>query len=341
MNNKWNKSYFGKHNNQTVYLFKYKDNNGSYVEITNYGAIIKSIYVPDNKGGLKNVVLGFSTLQGYQDDTCYIGATIGRFANRIKNASFTYNNEDINLEANDGLHQNHGGKDGFNSKIFDYEIKGQLLVLSLKSASGESGFPGDVQFEVHYKWDTLYNLSICYFARATKVTPLNFTNHCYFNLTGSMSKIWDHFLKIDATEMLDTDSEFIPNGKIISSNYPVNHKSLGENLQAIGRGMNSYFIRSQKSQDQKDKIPICSLYEPHVGIRLDVYTSYPGVQIYTGDFLNGNYNKNQSFQPFQGICLECQFYPDSPNHEHFSDTFLIPGKIYRQEIIYSFETISG
>ncbi|MGS2738206.1 aldose epimerase family protein [Sinomicrobium sp. M5D2P17] len=340
MINKWEKTFWGIYDNKQVFLFRFENTDGSYVEIINYGAIVKSIVVPDNAQVFKNVVLDFPTLNGYQNDKCYIGATVGRFANRIANASYMYNGDKVYLERNDGIHQNHGGENGFNKQVFDYKINSGSLILSLNSPSGEGGFPGDVFLEVHYKWTCKHELSIKYFARTTATTPLNITNHCYFNLSGTQSKIWDHKLKVISDKILETTTDYIPTGRIIPSKmiYPSNDLSLGESLiHSNGiKGLNNYFITgTTDTHNYKDK-SICFLYDPGTGRTLKIFTTYPGLQVYTGDFLNSHIKDGKYYGPYEGICLECQFYPDSPNHKHFSNTLLKPDETYEETILYCF-----
>lgn len=341
MINKWVKRLWGEYNGQNIYLFSYKNSRGSYVEITNYGAIVKSIVVPDKNGELSNVVLSYPNFLSYKEDPCYIGATIGRFANRIGNASYTFADHEVLLTNNDGVHQNHGGIEGFHDKIFDYHISGDILTLRVSSPSGEGGYPGNVQLIVRYSWSSNDQLSISYEAITNQITPLNFTNHSYFNLSGLNTSIWNHVLDINADEVLETTADYIPTGEIRSANsvYSNNGKSLGENLiiDDVPKGLNHYFISKAKSSWRSSAIG--KLFDPESRRCLEIFTSYPGVQIYTGDFLNTQLEGSSYHKPFQGLCLECQFYPDSPNHKHFPNTFIAPRQLYSHEIIYCFHTI--
>lgn len=341
MINRWVKRLWAEYNGEKIYIFSFKNKHNSYVEVLNYGAIVKSIVVPDKDNNLSNVVLNYPDFISYKQDPFFVGATIGRFANRIGNASYTFDNQVVLLSKNDGPHQNHGGKKGFHDKIFDYYISGDTLVLSVSSPSGEGGYPGHVQFIVRYKWSKNDQLSIKYEATTTQITPLNFTNHSYFNLSGTSACVWDHVLKINADKVLETSSDFIPTGEILPADliYANSGKSLGEILIKghVPQGLNHYFIAQSSAEKSWKSSAIGTLLHPKSGRCLEVYTSYPGVQIYTGDYLDTKHDGLSIHKPFQGVCLECQYYPDSPNHKNFPTTFIGPREHYHQQIIYSFK----
>lgn len=343
MINKWVKRLWGEYNGQNIYLFSFKNNQGSYVQITNYGAIVKSIFVPDRNREFRNVVLSFPDFLSYKQDSCYLGATIGRFANRIGNASYTFDNQVVFLTKNDGEHHNHGGEEGFHDKIFDYHIIGDTLILSVTSPSGEGGYPGNVQLTVCYNWSNDDQLSISYEAVTNQITPLNFTNHSYFNLSGVNSFIWDHVLEINADKVLVTTDDYIPTGEIkpAKSVYLNNGNNLGENLIKgnIPNGLNHYFISRGPANKSWKSSAVGKLFDPESGRCLEVFSSYPGVQIYTGDFLNTKLEGLPYHKPFQGMCFECQYYPDSPNHKNFPNTFIGPRQRYYRQIIYCFSVV--
>jgi aldose 1-epimerase len=174
---------WGAVHNQDVFLFRLENSAGAFVELTNYGATLVSINVPDKDGRLSNVIIGFPTLASYLDDSCYIGSTIGRYANRISNAQFNLDGITYQLEANDGVNANHSASSGFNSKVFGFEVNDEELVLVLHSNDGEGGYPGNLNLRVTYKWNDDNDLSIHYKAVSDKDTFANFTNHAYFNLS--------------------------------------------------------------------------------------------------------------------------------------------------------------
>jgi len=325
---------WGKAGNCDVYLFRITNDNGSYVELTNYGATLVSVVVPDKYDKLGNVILGYPNLQGYLKDTCYIGSTIGRFANRINAGQFVLDGVTYHLEKNDGKNTNHGGLNGFNYKVFDYIIDSNKILFNLLSSDGEGGFPGNLKLQVEYEWNDDNELKIRYIAHTDKTTVANFTNHAYFNLNPGDEDIFDHRLWIDSEKILETTKEHIPTGKIIpAADKKFAGNKLYEKMQisnGMMTGLNTYYLF--------DKNKSCRLVSLASGRVLDVTTSYPGVQLYTGDFLNSvTLNNRSSFhKPFDGLCLECQYYPDSPNHDHFPSTKLEPGKVYNEYIVYKF-----
>jgi len=326
---------FGSHAEQEIFKFTITNNQGNYVELLNYGAIVKSIVVPDKNGKKENVVLGFPTLEGYVKDKAYIGATIGRFANRIHNASFSIQNKTYYLDKNDGKNNNHSGSAGFNSKVFDFKIEDDAVIFSLESRSGEGGFPGDVNLKVIYKWTDQNELKIQFLAESSELTPLNFTNHSYFNLSACKEKIHNHRLTIQGSKILESTADYIPTGKIIlADEYLFLNDKLVEVMK--DKGLNLYYILDRNNADEK---PVCELMEEKSRRVMRVYTSYSGVQLYTGDYLDSSVIGQHSklYQSFDGLCLECQYYPDSPNHEHFPNTLFGAGQIYDETIIYAFD----
>jgi aldose 1-epimerase len=331
---------WGSHAGKDVYLFRLVNAEGSYVELTNYGATLVSVVVPDTKGVKENVVLGFPLLEGYQCDQCYIGSTVGRFANRIGGAQFTLSGKAYTLDRNDYQNTNHGGYQGFHAQVFDYTLQDNGITFTLSSADGEGGFPGNVQLRVSYTWNDDQQLQIGYEATTDQTTVLNFTNHAYFNLSACRYTILDHRLQIDSSSILETTSSYIPTGAILpAGKYSFEDETrLGDKIVTNvdnRQGLNHYYIF--RDNNQKDIIR-CRLSDPESGRVLEVYTSYPGVQVYSGDFLSSisQTHHANAYKPFEGICLECQYFPDSPNHAHFPSTVLNPGERYEQKIIYQF-----
>lgn len=333
---------WGIHKTEKIFLFKIENNNGSYIELTNYGATLVSIHVPDRANELGNVILGFPELEGYVDDNCYIGSTIGRFANRIDQAKFVIDETTYNLEDNDNGNTNHGGKSGFNTKIFNFSIEGNVLAFTLLSSDGEGGFPGNLKLKVSYQWNEHNELLIDYTASSDKKTIANFTNHAYFNLTGGNENILNHKLTIYSDLYLELKANYIPTGSIVpAADLSFNQNKIKERISIINdhiSGLNTCYLL-----DKKDKgfiVPACVLTDQQSGRILEVFTSYPGILLYTGDYLNSNHRGNSSrlLEPFDGLCLECQYLPDSPNHPNFPSTILNPKEIYKQSIIFKFST---
>lgn len=317
-------------NEHDILLFRIRNKYGAYVEISNYGATLVSLVVPDKYGMMQNIILSYNNITDYFTDTFYLGSTIGRFANRIANAQFTLNKKTYLLDKNDGNHSNHGGFKGFNSKIFDYEVYENKLMLKYKSKDGEGGFPGNMDFSVNYSLSDDHKLHIEFRAVSDKESIFNPTNHAYFNLSEKDQNIGNHELKVFAENYLETDNEFIPTGnilKIAGSAFDFrDYRTINQMMplkKEIIQGYNTYFI----SDSDEDIKLLASIKHKKSERTVDVYSTMPGVQIYTGDYLSGKQ------KPFSGICLEAQFYPDGPNHHNFETCVLIPGKEVSHSII--------
>lgn len=319
---------WGTHAGKDVRLFSLRNSSGAAVELSNYGATLVSIYVPDRNGELGNVVLGYPDLEGYLEDNAYLGSTIGRFANRISGAAFSLDGHRYELEANDGINSNHSGKSGFHNKVFDAEITEDQLTFSLYSPDGSGGFPGNLSLKVNYRWTENNQLMIGYTAATDKKTVLNLTNHAYFNLSARPAKVSGHELRIGAGEVLEAGADHIPTGKLI----PAAEFSFVGNR--VREGLNKCYVLKPAGE------AAAVLSDPRSGRVMTVFTSYPGLMLYTADFLKskrpGHYGER--YGPFDGLCLECQFYPDSPNQAAFPSTVLEPGELYEQHITYQFNT---
>jgi len=292
---------------------------GAYIDVTNIGASITGIVTPDKNGELGNIVLCYGEVENYLYDIFYLGTTIGRYANRISNACFSLKGETFHVDKNDGNNSNHGGFTGFNKKIFDYKIYSDSIIFSTKSIDDEGGFPGNLDFSVKYSFSDDNELLIEYSAISDKLTPVNFTNHTYFNLNTSNNTIWNHELKVNADHHLEMDEEFLPTGKILNVSDSAfdfqEYTYIEKNAQLKKdnlKGYNAFFIKKNKD------IPLASIRDVISGRVVDVYTSMPGVQIYTGDYLS------RPFVPFGGICIEAQYYPDGVNYEYFETCILSP-----------------
>ena len=325
---------FGRVGGKAVYLFRFVNDPGTNIEIISYGAIIKSIKRPDKKGKIQDIVLGYGTLEDYLSDNNYIGATIGRYANRISDASFSIDGKTYFLDKNDGDNCNHGGFSGFNKKLFDYKIEKDKLILSVESADGEGGFPGNMMLTITYQLAGKNELFIDYDVSADKKTPVNITNHSYFNLSGEKT-ILKHRLKIESDRVLEFDNNFLPtgNGVDVSNNPGFDFRRfrvIAENMNLKREkmiGYNSYFIAREKNDVLKKLVTLRS-EKSDSGV--EVFSTMPGVMIYTGDFLSG------SHRPFSGISLEAHYYPNSPNHHHFPEKFCECDRNWKETIMYRF-----
>nr|WP_068887038.1 aldose epimerase family protein [Pedobacter panaciterrae] len=316
---------WGNYKNKDIYLFKIENKTGAFVELTNYGATVVSIVVPDKNNTLGNVILGFPELQGYLDDDCYLGSTVGRFANRIAGAAFNLDGIDYQLEANDNGNSNHSASAGFNNKVFDYIIDDDRLVFRILSEDGEGGYPGNLTLEVCCQWTIDNALLITYTAVTDKKTVVNITNHCYFNLSAVAGRNFlNHQLTINAESMLEAGADYIPTGRIVKTD-PTQLNDL--------KGINTCFVLNQQDV-------AATLKDPDSGRILKIHTSYPGLMLYTGDYLKSQFygHLGKTYKPLDGVCLECQYYPDSPNHINFPSTILEPDHLYQESITYKFST---
>jgi aldose 1-epimerase len=328
---------WGASKGKDVFLIRWENNDGSYVEFTNYGATIVSVVVPEGNGHLSPVVLGFDSLQAYLEDTCYIGATIGRFANRIAGARFKLDDQVILLEANDHPNTNHGGFSGFHSKVFDVDITPDAITFSLLSEDGDGGYPGNLALKVMYTWNENYELLINYQSVSDKKTVANFTNHSYFNLSSLAEDITNHTLLVNAETMLETDEHHIPTGKVVNCGDKGFKSEKIRDKLVEDKGVNNYYVIDPPGEDATLK-HACTLQDDATQRRVDVLTTYPGLMVYTGDYLSSNFsgNRNFVFNRFGGVCLECQHYPDSPNHPDFPQVYLEAGEVCEEQILFKF-----
>lgn len=341
--NKISKTPWGNADGREVFLFKIENQKGEFIELSNYGATLVSVFIRDNQDIAAHVILGFPELQGYVNDRSYIGSTVGRFANRIGNATFNLDGKRVILEQNDGLNSNHSGSAGFNKKVFDYEIKDDTMIFSLLSPDGEGGFPGNLKVEVHYRWNEERELIIDYYGQTDQHTLFNLTNHSYFDLSSGKSRIFDHRLSIYSDQIVEAGADYIPTGELVAAGeaYAFNG-TLIENrlLQPDGsmKGINICYVLDQERQ--KSGLPAARLSDPHSGRSLTLYTSYPGLMLYTGDYLHtadAGFN-GKPYRAFDGMCLEAQFFPDSPNQPSFPSAALRAGELAHHYIVFKFDT---
>lgn len=341
--------HFGQIDGKEVRLYTLK--NGDFeVKITNYGGIITSILMPDKNGHIDDIVMGFDSLQSYQAGHPYFGAIIGRYGNRIAKGKFRIGDTEFALATNNGPNSLHGGEKGFDKQVWDAEIddSGDTLglILSYISVDMEEGFPGTLKTSVRYELTPSNELVISYFAQTDRPTICNLTNHSYFNLNGHNSgDILSHELSINADYYTPVDESLIPTGELAGvegtafdfrTMTPVGSRISIENEQLkFGNGYDHNWVLTRQSEGL---VEIAQLYSPQSGRLLKVSTSEPGVQFYTGNFLDGSLiGKGGAIYQFRnGLCLETQHFPDSPNQESFPSTLLIPGNTYSSQTIYGF-----
>lgn len=326
-----------------VHLFTISNSNGAEVKITNYGGIITSLKVPDKEGNAENVVLGFDRLEDYLGGHPYFGALIGRYGNRIADARFQLDGTEYQLAANDGDNHLHGGETGFDKVLWDAGIQDdRALRLTYLSADGEEGYPGNLQVAVTYTLTDENELRIEYEAKTDQATPVNLTAHSYFNLTGDpASDILGHQLNLHATHYTPVDEGLIPTGEIRSvSGTPFDFTGSGEIGARIGQvegGYDHNFVLNNE-EERGEPALAAEVYEPESGRKLSVYTTEPGIQFYSGNFLDGSLAAPDGtpYERHAGLCLEPQHFPNSPNEPEFPSTILRPGDTYHSLIVYSF-----
>ena len=313
------------------------------VKISNYGGTIVSILAPDRFGEMGDVVLGFNTIEGYLNSGFYLGATIGRYANRIANGGFTLDGKGYELAKNNGPNHLHGGLCGFDKVVWVPEVLESGLRLLYKSPDMEEGYPGTLDASATFtvRGD---NLEIDYLAGTDKTTVVNLTNHAYFNLTGGGS-VLGHRLWIDADYYTPVNENLIPLGnhkEVEGSPFDfrggavVGSRINDDHVQLIrGGGYDHNYVLNQITNPQ------IRVTDPESGRALEVSTTMPGVQFYTGNFLDGSdTGRNGPINRRSGLCLETQFFPDSPNQPDFPLTVLRPGEKYIEKTVYRFTTVS-
>ena len=318
------------------------------VRLASYGARITSIKVPDRNGAMADVVLGFDTVEPYRSSVKkpYLGATLGRYAGRVANGRFTLDGVEHVLAQNSGPNNNHGGSKGFDKVAWNAKQIRNGVQFDYSSPDREEGYPGTLQARVTYTLTDANELIIDYRATTDRATPVNLSNHTYFNLAGEGSDtVLDHELMIDAEEMLAIGKTSVPTGKIASvtgTPFDFRHpKTVGRDINqtneqlATGRGYDHTFVLNPKKEVEK---PAATLYEKTSGRKLQVFTDQPGLQLYTANFLDGSLI-GKSGRPYLkrgSLCLETQHFPDSPNQPNFPNTTLRPGETYQTRTICQF-----
>lgn len=323
---------------------------GAEVTITNYGAKIVSLMVPDRSGKLTDVVTGHNTIDEYLvSEEAYFGAVCGRYGNRIAGGKFTLDGVVYDkLAINNGPNSLHGGLKGFNSVVWDVKrIDEQTVELKYTSADGEEGFPGKLDTTVTYYLSNGNEVVIMYHAVTDKPTVLNLTNHSYFNLSGQGDpSVYDHDLTINADYYLPTDETAIPYGpKAPVENTPMDFRKphkvgarIDQDFEALnfGKGYDHTYILNK---EEENGLTFCArCLSPKTGIVMETYTTQPGVQLYTGNWMTGNFvGKNgQRYPARAALCLETQHFPDSPNKPEYPSTVLRPGEVFQSKTIYKF-----
>ena len=336
------RNFFGTIGSDSVFSYTLRNNHGIKVVITNYGGTLLELWSPDKTGTWGNVILGYDSLSGYmQKSNPYFGAIIGRFANRISHASFIIDGLTYTLASNDHGNTLHGGLRGFDKVIWTVNgVNDSSLALSYTSQDMEEGFPGRLNVKVVYSIQDNNALEINYTALTDKKTPVNLTNHAYFNLSaGKDSTILNHELTIYSMKYTPVNDSLIPTGQLaMVKNTPMDFlkpKKIGKELGRVKGGYDHNFVIDKKNTELAIA---ASAYDPRSGRQMEVWTTQPGIQFYSGNFLDGNLtNRDGKRIPQHGaMCLETQHFPDSPNQPAFPNTILGPGQTFHEITIYKF-----
>lgn len=337
------KKHFGEINGREVSLYILKNYNLE-VTLSDYGATIIRIRLTLGNGEVRDLVRGYDTLESYMNADGYLGAVVGRVGNRICKGKFALDGVDYTLYCNNDVNHLHGGKIGFDKKIYDVAIDGDSILFSAVSPDGEEGYPGTLEYSIKYTLGE-NTLGLDYLAVTDKATPVNLTNHVYFNLAGE-GTILDHVAKLDADRYIPTDETLIPTGEIaLVEGTPFDfrtEKKLGEAVISdhkdilLGGGLDHCVVFTNRGEGMHERISVTS---PDGLVTLKTYTNLPAVQLYSGNFLG-----NPDF-PFRGgeaqfkraaFCLETEAMPDSVNHPNFTNTVLRPGETYKTSTVYEF-----
>lgn len=341
------KNIFGIYHGKDVYLIVLTNKEGNTLKLTNFGARITWIEVPDRTGKRNNVTFGYDTFSEMTGGDPYFGSVVGRYANRIAKGKFILDGTKYSLPVNNGENSLHGGPQGWHSQVWEMEILEESLypavIFKYHSPDMEAGYPGNMTVEVTYTWTDNNEIIMDYKCATDRKSVLNITNHAYFNLHGAGNKnILDHQVLIKADSFIPVDKGLIPTGEIrpvagTPFDFTTPH-TIGERINkpydqlALGNGYDHTFVLNKSSEAE------VTVYEPESGRCLEVITDQPGIQFYTGNFLDGSLvgyeGKPYSFR--SGLCLETGYYPDSPNHPGFPSTIICPDAIFKSRTIYRF-----
>lgn len=344
---------FGKTGDGTaVEIYTLTNANGIELRAMTYGAIITHLKTPDRAGAFADIVLGYDTLEGYLKDSPYFGAIVGRYANRIAKGRFTLEGKTYQLATNNGPNHLHGGNKGFDKVVWKASEKngpeGVGVVFTRVSPDGEEGYPGNLQVTVTYTLTDKNELVVDYHAGTDKATPINLAQHSYFNLAADDGDILGHQLRIDADRYTPVDETLIPTGQLAGVEgtpfdfrkpAPIGARIAGDHEQLKnGKGYDHNWVLSRTGASLQ---PVVRVLEPKSGRALDVATTEPGVQFYSGNFLDGSIRGKggRVYRQRAGFCLETQHFPDSPNHPNFPSTILKPGETYSSKTVFTFRAI--
>lgn len=344
----WDYSEFGKTaDGKKIEQYILTNSHGTVVKLINYGATVVSLETVDREGKPGNIVLGHSSVEHWLKNPCYFGVTVGRYANRIGNGIFGLNDNIYTLAKNDGENHLHGGEAGFSRRLWDAEATSTdtsvTVAFRYSSLDGDDRYPGTLETTVRYTLNEDNELKIHYEATTDKPTVVNLTNHCYWNLTGNAAEkdVLDHVVTLRCDQYLPVDENLIPTGDMLAvAETPMNftgRKNIGADLPGVEGGYDHCFVINREVDGL---VPAARVYEPKSGRVLEISTTEPGIQFYSGNFLSGE-EDNGGFKQHHGFCLETQHFPDSPNQPHFPSTTLKSGEKYESTTVHKFSVYKG
>lgn len=341
------KELWGEAHGKEIYRYTIENSSGASVQLGSVGAAVVAVNVPDRDGKLADVVIGYPKAESYFADGPCAGKCPGRYANRIALGKFSLGGKEYTLPVNNGPNHLHGGPEGFQNRVWDSRIEGDGVEFMYFSEDGEMGYPGNLKVVARYEWSEENELRLTFTAHTDAETVVNLTNHSYFNLDGEGSgTVLNHLLRLNASEWLPTSDSLIPLGDSEQvAGTPMdflNPKPIGRDIKAdfpalkYGKGYDNCWVIDGHMKGQLSEA--AELRSPASGRVLKVFTTQPGVQIYTGNWLNGcpEGKNGHVYHDYDAVAIECQHYPDCPNHPDYPSTVLRPGETFEQAIIWAF-----
>lgn len=342
------KKLWGNIEGKDIWLFCLQNKKGTKLYVSNYGAIAQALWITDKTDHADDILLGYDNLSDYEQDNYYIGGVIGRHAGRIADSEIVLEGQKYKLASTNTAYQLHGGKKGFNKKVFDVlSLSSSSIVFTYLSKDMEEGFPGNLEVKITYTLDDDDKWHIEYECSTDKTTMVNLTQHAYFNLAGhSTGTINEHFLQINSSTFLPVNHSQVPTGKLATTNNSVfdfiNLKKIGKEINSndeqliLSKGYDHSWVLKKENSTELKSAAIAT--DPKTGRRLEVFTTEPAIHFYSGNFLNESVlgKDNAIYDKRTGFCLETQHYPDTPNHPDFPSITLQPGEKFYSNTIYAF-----
>ena len=332
---------FGNYEGRDIYRFTLLNANGNGISVINFGATIVSWELKDSNSVMRNIVAGFANLEDYVHNDIYLGCVAGRYANRIANGRFSIDGNEYVLACNNIPNHLHGGNQGFDKVVWDAVInepEQDKLTMTYFSTDGEEGYPGNLKVKIEYSYTDNDELIIEYFAETDKATPVNLTSHAYFNLSGNMAEgILNYQLQINADRITALNDTQIPTGELMPvDNTAFDFREMRCLSERIGELDNGYDHNYVLNRENDDLAFAALLADSKNELQLSVHTTEPGLQLYSGNFLNGSYcnRDGKLLHKHAALCLETQHFPDSPNQPGFPNTILLPGQYFYSKTVY-------